>query len=101
MFISIGMERLNWNKQGRLRNADGLEGWNMFTSMMLHSATSILVYEHEDAHGRYLCSSAELDDNELTSLLSARYPSLPVPKRLAFFVSIFYDVYYMEKVLYV
>ncbi|RVW48339.1 Tetraketide alpha-pyrone reductase 1 [Vitis vinifera] len=76
-----GMERLNWNKQGRLRNADGLEGWNMFTSMMLHSATSILVYEHEDAHGRYLCSSAELDDNELTSLLSARYPSLPIPKR--------------------
>ncbi|WJZ83636.1 hypothetical protein VitviT2T_003302 [Vitis vinifera] len=75
------MERLNWNKQGRLRNADGLEGWNMFTSMMLHSATSILVYEHEDAHGRYLCSSAELDDNELTSLLSARYPSLPIPKR--------------------
>uniref|UniRef100_F6I0N7 NAD-dependent epimerase/dehydratase domain-containing protein n=1 Tax=Vitis vinifera TaxID=29760 RepID=F6I0N7_VITVI len=67
--------------QGRLRNADGLEGWNMFTSMMLHSATSILVYEHEDAHGRYLCSSAELDDNELTSLLSARYPSLPIPKR--------------------
>ena len=88
MFISIGMERLNWNKQGRLRNADGLEGWNMFTSMMLHSATSILVYEHEDAHGRYLCSSAELDDNELTSLLSARYPSLPIPKRLAVSVSI-------------
>ncbi|KAJ9704703.1 hypothetical protein PVL29_002985 [Vitis rotundifolia] len=37
--------------------------------------------DHEDAHGRYPCSSAELDDNELTSLPLARYPSLPITKR--------------------
>ncbi|CAN6688348.1 unnamed protein product [Malus baccata var. baccata] len=41
----------------------------------------ILVYEHESAHGRYLCSSTVLDNNELASLLSARYPSLPIPAR--------------------
>ncbi|CBI37707.3 hypothetical protein VitviT2T_003301 [Vitis vinifera] len=41
----------------------------------------ILVYEHENAHGRYLCNSAVVDNNVLASLLSARYPSLPVPKR--------------------
>ncbi|KAB2602504.1 tetraketide alpha-pyrone reductase 1-like [Pyrus ussuriensis x Pyrus communis] len=42
----------------------------------------ILVYEHESAHGRYLCSSTVLDNDELASLLSMRYPSLPIAKSL-------------------
>ncbi|CAN4080925.1 unnamed protein product [Withania somnifera] len=41
----------------------------------------ILVYEHPNAHGRYLCSSRVLDNNQLVSVLSERYPSLPIPKR--------------------
>ncbi|KAI8553896.1 hypothetical protein RHMOL_Rhmol05G0052000 [Rhododendron molle] len=41
----------------------------------------ILVYEHKKAHGRYLCSSIVLDNNELVSMLSARYPNFPIPKR--------------------
>ncbi|MBA0742980.1 hypothetical protein Gogos_005705, partial [Gossypium gossypioides] len=43
----------------------------------------ILVYEHEGASGRYLCSSTVIDNDELVSILSARYPSLPVPKGFA------------------
>ncbi|KAL7237255.1 hypothetical protein ACSBR2_003526 [Camellia fascicularis] len=41
----------------------------------------ILVYEHKIAHGRYLCSSIVVDNNELVSMLSRRYPTLPIPKR--------------------
>ncbi|KAJ6988264.1 tetraketide alpha-pyrone reductase 1 [Populus alba] len=41
----------------------------------------ILFYEDETAGGRYLCSSIVLDNDELASFLSQRYPSLPVPKR--------------------
>ncbi|KAK1373744.1 Tetraketide alpha-pyrone reductase 1 [Heracleum sosnowskyi] len=41
----------------------------------------ILVYEHQEAHGRYLCSSTVVDNDELTSILSARYPALPLPKK--------------------
>ncbi|KAK7841420.1 tetraketide alpha-pyrone reductase 1, partial [Quercus suber] len=41
----------------------------------------ILVYENETAHGRYLCSSTVLNNDELASLLAERYPSLPIPKR--------------------
>ncbi|KAG5547521.1 hypothetical protein RHGRI_013271 [Rhododendron griersonianum] len=41
----------------------------------------ILVYEHKKAHGRYLCNSIVLNDNELVSMLSARYPNFPIPKR--------------------
>ncbi|XP_052197781.1 tetraketide alpha-pyrone reductase 1 [Diospyros lotus] len=41
----------------------------------------VLVYEHKDAHGRFLCSSVVLDNNELVSMLSARYPTLSIPKR--------------------
>ncbi|KAK9286232.1 hypothetical protein L1049_014618 [Liquidambar formosana] len=41
----------------------------------------VLVYEHENSHGRYLCSSAVVDNNELVSMLLARYPSLPIPER--------------------
>nr|KJB47141.1 hypothetical protein B456_008G012500 [Gossypium raimondii] len=43
----------------------------------------ILVYEHEGASGRYLCSSTVIDNDELVSILSARYPSLPIPKGFA------------------
>ncbi|XVE66450.1 hypothetical protein DITRI_Ditri08aG0080500 [Diplodiscus trichospermus] len=41
----------------------------------------ILVYEHEAANGRYLCNSTVVEDDELVSILSARYPSLSVLKR--------------------
>ncbi|GAB2302509.1 Tetraketide alpha-pyrone reductase 1 [Dionaea muscipula] len=41
----------------------------------------ILVYEHKDAHGRYLCSSTVIDVDQLTSLLAARYPYYPIPTR--------------------
>ncbi|XP_076935580.1 tetraketide alpha-pyrone reductase 1-like [Bidens hawaiensis] len=40
----------------------------------------ILVYEHENAQGRYICSSTVIDNNDLVSLLAARYPTLPIPK---------------------
>ncbi|GKE26129.1 tetraketide alpha-pyrone reductase 1, partial [Tanacetum coccineum] len=40
----------------------------------------ILVYEREEAEGRYLCSSTVVDNDELVSILSARYPTLPIPK---------------------
>lgn len=48
------------------------------------AACHILVYEHKTAHGRFLCSSTVLDNNELASFLSAKYPSLPIPKRFIF-----------------
>ncbi|KAL2456315.1 Tetraketide alpha-pyrone reductase 1 [Forsythia ovata] len=41
----------------------------------------ILVYERENAKGRYICSSTVVDNDELASILAARYPSLPIPKR--------------------
>ncbi|KAK9033907.1 hypothetical protein V6N11_050088 [Hibiscus sabdariffa] len=41
----------------------------------------ILVYEQDAANGRHLCSSTVTDNNDLVSMLSARYPSLPIPKR--------------------
>ncbi|KAK4848545.1 hypothetical protein QYF36_014411 [Acer negundo] len=41
----------------------------------------ILIYEHKDCHGRYICSSTVMDNDELVSLLSSRYPLLPLPQR--------------------
>ncbi|KAI3992093.1 hypothetical protein MKX01_014984 [Papaver californicum] len=41
----------------------------------------ILAYENADANGRYICSSKVIDNNELASFLSNRYPTLAVPKR--------------------
>lgn len=41
----------------------------------------ILVYEHKDAHGRYLCSSTVMEHYELASFLASRYPSYPIPRR--------------------
>ncbi|KAL5789057.1 hypothetical protein ACOSP7_006006 [Xanthoceras sorbifolium] len=41
----------------------------------------ILVYERKDCHGRYICSSRVMDNDELASLLSSRYPLLPLPQR--------------------
>ncbi|XP_044507484.1 tetraketide alpha-pyrone reductase 1 [Mangifera indica] len=41
----------------------------------------ILVYELKNCHGRYLCSSTVVDNNDLASFLSSRYPWLPLPKR--------------------
>ncbi|CAB80259.1 putative protein [Arabidopsis thaliana] len=43
--------------------------------------THIVVFEHEAAQGRYICSSNVISLEELVSFLSARYPSLPIPKR--------------------
>ncbi|XP_072979703.1 tetraketide alpha-pyrone reductase 1 [Typha angustifolia] len=40
----------------------------------------ILVYENANAEGRYICSSAVLEYNELGELLRERYPSLPIAK---------------------
>nr|GEU36847.1 tetraketide alpha-pyrone reductase 1 [Tanacetum cinerariifolium] len=37
--------------------------------------------EREEAEGRYLCSSTVVDNDELVSIMSARYPTLPIPKR--------------------
>ncbi|XP_050204821.1 tetraketide alpha-pyrone reductase 1 [Mercurialis annua] len=51
----------------------------------------ILVYEHKNAHGRYLCSSTVLDNDELVSFLSTRYPSLSVPERFDQFDRPYYD----------
>ncbi|XP_074286314.1 tetraketide alpha-pyrone reductase 1 [Silene latifolia] len=42
----------------------------------------ILVYEREEAHGRYICSSTVIDNNELVAFLASRYPSYPIPERL-------------------
>ncbi|KAJ4966150.1 hypothetical protein NE237_017999 [Protea cynaroides] len=53
----------------------------------------ILVYEDKRANGRYLCSSTVLDNHELTSLLSKRYPSLPLPTRLVLFI---YFIFYFK-----
>ncbi|XP_056169835.1 tetraketide alpha-pyrone reductase 1 isoform X2 [Syzygium oleosum] len=40
----------------------------------------ILVYEERSACGRYICSAVVMDNMELVSFLSSRYPSLPVPR---------------------
>ncbi|KAF3449992.1 hypothetical protein FNV43_RR06071 [Rhamnella rubrinervis] len=45
------------------------------------AACHMFVYEHKSANGRYLCSSTVVDNDELASLLSTKYPSLPIPKR--------------------
>ncbi|GFQ01844.1 tetraketide alpha-pyrone reductase 1 [Phtheirospermum japonicum] len=41
----------------------------------------ILLFENDNAKGRYLCSSTVVDNDELVAILSARYPPLPIPKR--------------------
>ncbi|KAG4384885.1 hypothetical protein GLYMA_13G355600v4 [Glycine max] len=41
----------------------------------------ILVYENEGSHGRYLCSSTVMDEDDLAALLANRYPTLPISKR--------------------
>ncbi|XP_065875998.1 tetraketide alpha-pyrone reductase 1 [Euphorbia lathyris] len=55
------------------------------------AACHIMVYEQENANGRYLCSSSVLDNDELVSILSARYPSLPIPKRFEQLDRPYYD----------
>lgn len=45
----------------------------------------ILLYENEASHGRYLCSSTTMDNDDLVALLAIRYPGLPIPKRFSFF----------------
>ncbi|GJU98680.1 tetraketide alpha-pyrone reductase 1 [Tanacetum coccineum] len=51
----------------------------------------ILVYESEEAEGRYLCSLTVVDNDELVSILSARYPTLPIPKRFEQHERPYYD----------
>ncbi|CAM8901721.1 unnamed protein product [Rhodiola kirilowii] len=40
----------------------------------------ILVFEQDDARGRFLCSSDVLGNDALVALLSKWYPNLPIPK---------------------
>lgn len=42
----------------------------------------ILLYENKASHGRYLCSSTIMENDELVSMLATRYPGFPIPKRL-------------------
>jgi len=53
--------------------------------------THIVVFEHEAAQGRYICSSNVISLEELVSFLSARYPSLPIPKRFEKLNRLHYD----------
>ncbi|KAH0940646.1 hypothetical protein HID58_000283, partial [Brassica napus] len=55
------------------------------------ASTHILVFEHEAAGGRYICSSNVVSLEELVSFLSARYPSLPIPKRFEKLNRLHYD----------
>lgn len=50
----------------------------------------ILVYENEGSHGRYLCSSTVMGEDDLASLLANRYPTLPISKRLVNAFSLHY-----------
>ncbi|KEH16502.1 dihydroflavonol reductase [Medicago truncatula] len=40
----------------------------------------ILLYENKASHGRYLCSSAIMDNDDLVAMLANRYPGFPFPK---------------------
>ncbi|XP_022022587.1 tetraketide alpha-pyrone reductase 1 isoform X1 [Helianthus annuus] len=51
----------------------------------------ILVYEHENAEGRYVCNSIVLNNDELVSIISARYPTLAIPKRFEQHDRSYYD----------
>ncbi|RWV81548.1 hypothetical protein BHE74_00008133 [Ensete ventricosum] len=51
----------------------------------------ILVYENDNAQGRYLCSSNVLDNHEVAAQLANRYPSLPIPNRLVLFTGSFHN----------
>lgn len=42
----------------------------------------ILLYEDKASHGRYLCSSTIMENDDLVAMLATRYPALPIPKRL-------------------
>jgi len=42
----------------------------------------ILLYENKASHGRYLCSSKIMDNDDLVAMLAARYPGFPIPKGL-------------------
>ncbi|KAF3533575.1 hypothetical protein DY000_02036496 [Brassica cretica] len=53
--------------------------------------THILVFEHEAAGGRYICSSNVVSLEELVSFLSTRYPSLRIPKRFEKLNRLHYD----------
>ncbi|KAL9323089.1 hypothetical protein ACSQ67_011142 [Phaseolus vulgaris] len=41
----------------------------------------ILVYEDEGSHGRYLCSSVVMNEDDLAALLTNRYPTLSISPR--------------------
>ncbi|XP_004486774.1 tetraketide alpha-pyrone reductase 1 [Cicer arietinum] len=41
----------------------------------------ILLYEDKASHGRYLCSSTIMENDDLVAMLATRYPALPIPKR--------------------
>ena len=43
------------------------------------ASAHIFLLEYPDAKGRYICSSDILTRNEMSELLSAKYPQLPIP----------------------
>nr|UBX89877.1 tetraketide alpha-pyrone reductase [Gerbera hybrid cultivar] len=51
----------------------------------------ILVYENQQAQGRYLCNSSVLDNHQLASILKARYPMLPIPNSFQHHDRPYYD----------
>ncbi|KAL6522478.1 Tetraketide alpha-pyrone reductase 1 [Orobanche minor] len=52
----------------------------------------ILLYENENAKGRYLCSSTVVDNHHLADILSSRYSHLPIPKRFEKLDRPYYDL---------
>lgn len=41
----------------------------------------LLVYENQEAHGRYICTSHSLHNNDLMENLTNMYPKRKFPKR--------------------
>ncbi|WJX74737.1 Tetraketide alpha-pyrone reductase 1 [Trifolium repens] len=52
----------------------------------------ILLYENKASHGRYICSSTVMDNDELVAMLATRYPGFPIPKRFKKLDRPYYDL---------
>lgn len=73
----------------------------------------ILVYEEAGCHGRYLCSSVVMNEDELAALLANRYPTLSIPRFvnqiiylykviiMFFILNYVYEVYFVFKLNYI
>ncbi|KAF6162544.1 hypothetical protein GIB67_003090 [Kingdonia uniflora] len=86
----IGVVGLTSDPKVRRRDLKSMGGW--LTSIDDVALCHIRVYEDPNTHGRYLCSSVVLDNNDLVSMLAKRYPSLPIPERFELFVRPHYDL---------